>query len=93
MVTEKHGIKETPTEARQAKPSPTVLALLTIPLEAKVERYIHEQKLERYRRRIAESHLAQTRHRNRHNELLRQLLEEEAKDQIEPSCNVKEAAN
>jgi hypothetical protein len=85
VVTKKHGIViETPTEVRQAKPSPTVLALLTIPLEAKAERYIHEQKLERYRRRIAESDLALMRHRNRHNELLRQLLEEEAKDQIEP---------
>ena len=94
MVTKEQGIiMETPTEARQAKSSPTVLALLTIPLEAKVERYIHKQKLERYRRLTAQSRVALTRHRNRHNELLRQLLEEEAKDQIEPPSYVKEAAN
>jgi hypothetical protein len=49
-----------------------------------VERYIHEQNLEHYRRLIAESHLALMKHRIRHNELLRLLLEEEAKDQIEP---------
>ena len=31
MVTKKHGIfVETPTEARQAEPGPSVLALLTI---------------------------------------------------------------
>jgi hypothetical protein len=90
MVTKEHGvIIKTPNEGRQAKPSPTVLALLTIPLEAGVERYIHEQKLERYRRLIAESHLALTRHRIRHNELLRQLLDEEAKDRIEPPSYVK----
>lgn len=77
------SIIETTNEARQAESAPSVLALLTIPLEAKVERYIHEQKLERYRRRIGESNLALTRHRSRHNDLLRQLLEEEAKDQIE----------
>jgi hypothetical protein len=39
VVTKKHGIIiATSTEARQAKPSLTVLALLAIPLEAKMER-------------------------------------------------------
>jgi hypothetical protein len=56
-----------------------VLALLKTPLAA----YTHEQKLESYRRRIVESNLALTRQMHRLNDLQRQLLEEEAKDQIE----------
>jgi cell division protein FtsL len=49
-----------------------------------METYIHQQNLEHYRRLIAESQIALTKHRVRHNELLRLLLEEEAKGQVEP---------
>jgi hypothetical protein len=81
MVTKEHDvIIKAPNGGHQAKPCPTVLALLTTPLEAGVARYIHEQKLERYRQVIAESHLALTRHRIRHNELLKQLLDEDLSD-------------
>lgn len=69
---------------RRAESAPSVLALLTTPSEARVKRYLHERKLARYRQRIAESGLALTRHRDRHNDLERQLLEEEARNQIEP---------
>jgi hypothetical protein len=75
---------ETAIEASQAESAPSMLALLTTPSDAKVKRYLRERKLERYRQRIAESGLALTRHRDQHNDLERQLLEEEAKDQIEP---------
>jgi len=71
-------------EARQAECAPSVLAQLTTPCDAKVKHYLHEQKLERYRLRIAESSLALTRQRNRHSDLLRQFLKEEAKDHIKP---------
>jgi hypothetical protein len=85
MPIEKHGfIVKTTIEARQAESAPSVLALLTTPSDAKVKRYLHERKLERYRRRIAESGLALTRHRDQHSDLERQLLEEEAKYPIEP---------
>jgi hypothetical protein len=70
---------ETINEARQAESGPTVLTLLKTPLES----YSHEQKLEGYRQRIAESKLALTIQRNRLDDLLRQLAEEEAKDQID----------
>jgi hypothetical protein len=49
-----------------------------------MESFIHQQNLEHYRRLIAESHLALAKHRVRHNELLRLLLEEECKGRIEP---------
>jgi hypothetical protein len=85
MPIEKHGfIVKTTIEARQAESAPSVLALLTTPSDAKVKRYLHERKLERYRQRIAESGLALTRHRDQHSDLERQLLEEEAKYPIEP---------
>ena len=85
MPIEKPGFIVDPTiETRRAESAPSVLALLTTPSDAKVKRYLHERKLERYRQRIAESGLALTRHRDRHSDLERQLLEEEAKDQIEP---------
>ncbi len=71
-------------EAGQAECGPSVLALLTTPSDAKVKRYLHERKLERYRLRIAESDLALTRPRTRHDVLQRQLLEEKAKDQLSP---------
>ena len=80
-----HGINvETAIETSQAESAPSVLALLTTPSDARVKRYLHERKLERYRKWIAESGLALTRQRSRHDDVLRQLLEEEAKDQIEP---------
>jgi hypothetical protein len=85
MPIEKPGfIVETTLETGQAESAPSVLALLTTPSDARVRRYLHERRLERYRQRIAESALALTRHRDRHSDLERQLLEEEAKDQIEP---------
>ena len=85
MPIEKPGfIVDTTIETRQAESAPSVLALLTTPSDAKVKRYLHERKLERYRQRIAESGLALTRLRDQHSDLERQLLEEEAKDQIEP---------
>jgi hypothetical protein len=71
---------ETINEARQAESGPTVLTLLKTPLES----YSHEQKLEGYRQRIAESNLALTIQRNRLDDLLRQLAEEEVKYGIEP---------
>jgi hypothetical protein len=80
MLIKKRDITvETIDEARQAESGPSVLALLKTPLAG----YTHEQKLESYRRRIVESNLALTRQMHRHNDLQRQLLEEEAKDQIE----------
>jgi hypothetical protein len=85
MPIKTHGIiVDKAIEASQAESAPSVLALLTTPSDARVKRYLHERKLERYRQRIAESGLALTRHRDRHSDLERQLLEEEAKDQIEP---------
>ena len=85
MPIEKPGfIVDTTIETRQAESAPSVLALLTTPSDAKVKSYLHERKLERYRQRIAESGLALTRLRDQHSDLERQLLEEEAKDQIEP---------
>jgi hypothetical protein len=85
MPIEPHGIDvDTTIETDEAESAPSVLALLTTPSDARVKRYLHERKLERYRQRIAESGLALTRHRDRHSNLERQLLEEEAKDQIEP---------
>jgi hypothetical protein len=85
MPIEKPGfVVDRTIETRQAESAPSVLALLTTPSDAKVKRYLHERKLERYRQRIAESGLALTKHRDQQNDLERQLLEEEAKDQIEP---------
>jgi hypothetical protein len=85
MPIEKHGIRVEPTiDAHQAESAPSVLALLTTPSDAKVKRYLRERRLERYRQRIAESDLALTAQRNRHNDLQRQLLEEKAKGRIEP---------
>jgi hypothetical protein len=75
---------DTTIETSQAESAPSVLALLTTPSDARVKRYLHERKLARYRQRIAESGLALTKHRDRHTDLERQLLEEEAKDQIKP---------
>jgi hypothetical protein len=75
--------KQIIVETSQAETAPSVLALLTTSSD-KVKRYLHERKLERYRQRIAESGLALTRHRDQHSDMERQLLEEEAKDQIEP---------
>jgi hypothetical protein len=84
MPLKEHGVNaEAANEARLAKGGPSVLALLTIPSEAHVKRCLHQQKLKRYRQRLAESNLALTRQQNRHNDLLRQLADEEAKDQIE----------
>jgi hypothetical protein len=71
MTVEKH-----PNEARQAERGPSVLEMLKTPLES----YSHEQKLAGYRQRIAESNLALTILRNRYDDLLRQLAEEEAKE-------------
>jgi len=85
MPIKNHGIiVETTIEPSQAESAPSVLALLTTPSDAKVKRYLHDRKLERYRQRIAESDLALTRQRNQHNDLQRQLLEEEAEDLIKP---------
>jgi hypothetical protein len=47
-----------------------------------MESYAHQKNLEHYRRLIADSQLALSKHRVRHNELLRLLLEEEAKGPI-----------
>ena len=77
MTVEKH-----PNEARQAESGPSVLTLLTTPLEAEVVRYTLERKLEGYRQQIAESEIALTRQRNRRDDLLRQLAEEEAKNRM-----------
>ena len=49
-----------------------------------METNIRQQNLGNYRRLIAESQVAMRKHRIRHNELLRLLLEEDAKGQIEP---------
>jgi hypothetical protein len=77
-----------PMEKKHFKPSaggsgPSVLALLTTPLEPEVVRYTLEQKIEGYRQQMAETELVLTNQRNRRDDLLRQLAEEEAKDQIE----------
>jgi hypothetical protein len=54
MPIEKHGIiVDTAVEARQGESAPSVLALLTTPSDAKVKRYLHGRKLERYRQRIS----------------------------------------
>jgi hypothetical protein len=79
MPVEKH-----PNEARQSQNGPSVLALLKTPLEPEVVRYTLEQKLQGYRQQIAESELALTKQRDRYDDLLRQLAEEEAKEQIKP---------
>jgi hypothetical protein len=67
MPIEKHS-----NEARLAESGPSVLV-----------RYSLKQKIEGYRQQVAESELALTKQRNRRDDLLRQLAEEEAKDQIE----------
>ena len=86
MPNETHGINaDTTIETGEGESAPSVLALLTTPNDARVKRYLHERKLARYRLRIAESGLALTRHRAQHHDLERQLSEEEAKDQVEPS--------
>jgi hypothetical protein len=79
MPIEKHS-----NEARLAKSGPSVLALLKTPLEPEVMRYTLERKIEGYRQQIAQSELALTKQRNRRDDLLRQLAEEEAKDQTKP---------
>ena len=79
MPIEKHS-----NEARLAESGPSVLALLKTPLEPEVVRYSLEQKIEGYREQVAQSELALTKQRNRRDDLLRQLAEEEAKDRIEP---------
>jgi hypothetical protein len=78
MPIEKHSNK-----ARLAESGPSVLTLLKAPLDPEVVRYTLEQKIEGYRQQIAESELALTKQRNRRDDLLRQLAEEEAKDQIQ----------
>jgi hypothetical protein len=88
MPIEKHS-----NEVRLAESSPSVLALLKTPLEPGVVRYRLEQKIEGYRRQMVESELALTKQRIRRDDLLRQLAEEEAKDQNKAATNVKEAAN
>jgi len=86
MPNETHGINaDTTIETGEGESAPSVLALLTTPNDARVKRYLHERKLARYRQRIAESGLALTRHRAQHHDLERQLSEEEANDQVEPS--------
>ena len=79
MQTKKHS-----NEAR-AESGPSVLALLNTPLDPEVVRYTLQRKIEGYRQQIAASELALTKQRNRLDDLLRQLAEEEAKDQIEPT--------
>ena len=79
MSIEKHS-----NEAALGESGPSVLALLTTPLDPEIVRFTLEQKIEGYRQRIAESELALIKQRNRRDDLLRQLAEEEAKDQIEP---------
>jgi hypothetical protein len=78
MPVEKH-----PNEAHQAESGPSMLALLKTPLEPEVVRYTLEQKIESYRQLIAESELALATQRNRHDDLLRQLAREEAKDRVD----------
>jgi hypothetical protein len=78
MPIEKHS-----NETRLAESGPSVLTLLKSPLEPDVVRYSLKQKIEGYRQQVAESELALTKQRNRRDDLLRQLAEEEAKDQIE----------
>jgi hypothetical protein len=77
------SVERHPNEARQAESGPSVLEMLNTPFAAKVVRYTLKRKIESYRQQIAESELALATQRNRHDDLLRQLLEEEAKDQIE----------
>ena len=77
-------IEKQSNEARLAKSGPSVLALLKTPLEPDAVRYSIEQKIEGYREQIAWSELALTKQRNRRDDLLRQLAEQEAKNQIEP---------
>ena len=72
-------IKERSNELRLAESGPSVLALLKTPLEPDIVRYRLEQKIEGYRQRMAESELALTKLRDRRDDLLRQLAEEEAK--------------
>ena len=72
-----------PINKRSNESGPSVLALLKTPLDPAVVLYTLEQKIEGYRQRIAASELALTKQRNRRDDLLRQLAEEEAKDRIE----------
>jgi hypothetical protein len=51
-------------------------AVRHVPTEARMERFIHEQKLANYRRLIAESNLAVTKDETQHKWLLK-LLEDE----------------
>ena len=74
MPIEKHS-----NETRLAESGPSVLTLLKSPLEPDVVRYNLKQKIEGYRQQVAESELALTKQRNRRDDLLRQLAEEEAK--------------
>ncbi len=62
-----------------AESGPSVLALLKTPLDPEVVRYTLQRKIEGYRQQIAESELALTKQRNRRDDLLKQLAEEEAK--------------
>jgi hypothetical protein len=46
---------------------------------------VDQQNTEHYQRLIAESQLALTKHRKRHNELLRLLLEAAARAEVKPT--------
>jgi hypothetical protein len=76
-------VEKYPSESRRAERGPSVLALLKTPLDPEVVRYTLERKLEGYRQQIADSELALATQRKRHDDLLRQLAEEEAKEKIE----------
>ncbi|WP_298255037.1 hypothetical protein [Bradyrhizobium sp.] len=78
MPIERHS-----NEAPLGESGPSVLALLTTPLDPEIVRFTLEQKIEGYRQQIAESELALIKQRNRRDDLLRRLAEEEAKNKIE----------
>ena len=72
-------IEDHPNEARLAESGPSVLEQLKNPLDPDVVRYRLEQMIEGYRQQMVASELALTKLRNRRDDLLRQLADEDAK--------------
>ena len=72
-------VKKRSNEARSVESGPSVLVLLTAPLDPDIVRYRLQQKIEGYRQQMIKSELALTELRNQRNDLLRQLAEEDSK--------------
>lgn len=72
-------IKKHSNEIPSPHKTPSVLVLLKTPLEPDIVRYRLHQKIEGYRQQMVKSERALTELRERRNDLLRQLAEEEAR--------------